>query len=464
LAASPVGPQMKLAFAFLLAFPCVSAHGGAALVARRRGKGTARTSRDANDQLAGASQGSTGHALATNDMQRWSAHEAVQAPEVSEEFGPFDPRGKAGRQKMLIILGVALVCMCAWAYASKYYLMHRSTEDKRTRTPKACSEDIYGFAVACMCYDLQKLAAGIGSSRLRISRVIASVLLVTCNLVLQAVVVAVVVMYVTPKWVWEIRGDYDKYEQQMYSETTLTVNGKHRGIPGHLQAENFATLDAHLKERVCSIPFSQPSFFLLLLFAWTLTCIAEMRQCTGLFETLIIVTPTIPSMATCIGPVSDEYETVVLGLTRGVKAYVFSMMIFPRVAITGLLLFLGSRFLAATCVFGDLLLNACALGFLLATKDLLYTAVVPDRNKREVENITLLPSTRREPASYWAFLGSFTWAFVAVAWTLCYVYAWQSVLPQYRWDVKPFCDPWLEQNWRRIDTTFRLPSGGRMRR
>merc|ERR1712232_1345200 len=103
----------------------------------------------------------------------------------------------------------------------------------------------------------------------------------------------------------------------------------------------------------------------------------------------------------------------------------------------GLLLWLGCRFLAATNDFGEMVLNAVALEFVLMIKDLLYCTIVPDRNKREVEKICIRPSQPVEWASYWTYLGTLSWLFY-------YVFLFQLVLPGYNWDVRLMCTPWLE--------------------
>merc|ERR1719189_739763 len=117
---------------------------------------------------------------------------------------------------------------------------------------------------------------------------------------IQVVLVVQIKMLVTPQAVSSIRDSYDQYEFIMYgsqeSHTTLTVNGKHRGKPGYFQPGLFDTLDDDLKQDVCNIPFSQRTFFMLVLFIWSLTCMGQIRQCLELAGTIIWVTPTFRSM------------------------------------------------------------------------------------------------------------------------------------------------------------------------
>merc|ERR1719284_459601 len=109
-------------------------------------------------------------------------------------------------------------------------------------------------------------------------------------------------------------------------------------------------------------------------------------------------------------------EKVVNGLTWAVKGTILVLVLLPRFVITCALLWLGCRWLAATNDFSDLVLNAVALEFLLMLKDLLYYVLVPDRNKRDLQHTEVMPVTKRQPASYWVFLGTFLWGLVAALW------------------------------------------------
>lgn len=133
---------------------------------------------------------------------------------------------------------------------------------------------------------------------------------------------------------------------------------------------------------------------------------ADLRRCGDLFVRLILATPTITSMRDAVVESDGECE-IIVGLTRPIKAMLMSTCILPRYVIDVYLLWLGCRWLAATPSFGDLLLNAVALEFILLLKDTLYAGVVPDRNKRATQNTLIQPWQKTEPANYRVFLSSF---------------------------------------------------------
>merc|ERR1719235_170054 len=127
---------------------------------------------------------------------------------------------------------------------------------------------------------------------------------------------------------------------------------------------------------------------MMVLFIWTLTCLAELKQCMGQFLSLVVMMPRLTSMKEALqdtGPSGQARdadgdgvaEKVVNGLTWAVKATILVLVLLPRFVITCALLWLGCRWLAATNDFSDLVLNAVALEFLLMLKELLYHTLVP---------------------------------------------------------------------------------------
>eukprot|EP00448_Togula_jolla_P009887 CAMPEP_0170602932 /NCGR_PEP_ID=MMETSP0224-20130122/18652_1 /TAXON_ID=285029 /ORGANISM="Togula jolla, Strain CCCM 725" /LENGTH=476 /DNA_ID=CAMNT_0010927799 /DNA_START=28 /DNA_END=1458 /DNA_ORIENTATION=- len=373
--------------------------------------------------------------------------------------GPFG--GETGRRVVLVVLAVALLMVVMLAlHARRAHGTRHDTwvdrVDHEDRSHKNLSDDIYGFAISSFVRDLHHIALGKGKVSLRISRLCLSVAILALNVGIQAFIISQVAKLAASKWVHNIRDDYDGYEVHMYGDApghlTMTVNGRHRGVVGFFNPANFETLDEDLKDRVCGIPFSQPAFFMTVLFIWTLTCIAEIRQCVMLFQSLVFTCPRIPSMASAFKSDIGEKEATpvemtIIGLTRNVKVGLTCFIIIPRFAITFVLMWLGSRFLAATNDFSELVLNAVALEFVLMLKDLLYVTIVPERNKRDTANTLMVPSMQQEPASYWAFLGSCSWALVAMVWVMIYIFQLQSVLPDYRWDVNELCTPWLHETY-----------------
>mmetsp|Transcript_72347 Transcript_72347/g.200665 ORF Transcript_72347/g.200665 Transcript_72347/m.200665 type:complete len:473 (-) Transcript_72347:92-1510(-) len=374
---------------------------------------------------------------------------------------PGTPQDPQFRTTVLVVLGILVVCLLATVFVS--YNSHFTKEPEEhneyveKRKNRNMDEDVYGMAIASLVRDNWMLSNKKGSFRLRSIRISLSLSLVAMSFVIQLYVMWEIKKFCSAKWVHDIREDYNEYELHMYGSeadhTWITANGKHRGFPRFFQPSNFLTLDSDLKERVCNIPFSQPSFFLAVLYIWTLTCVSEIRKCASLFISLVVKMATLPDMTSAMSEAKDdfpdrEHELVIDGLTRCIKAIITGCVLVPRLVITFTLLWLGSRFLAATNDFSELVLNAVALEFLLAIKDLLYMTVVPERNKRETASVEIHPSAKSEPATNWSYLGTFSWGFLSMVWVCYYMYLFQSVLPGYNWDVNTLCTPWLAERYK----------------
>eukprot|EP00930_Biecheleria_cincta_P063118 TRINITY_DN4861_c0_g1_i1.p1 TRINITY_DN4861_c0_g1~~TRINITY_DN4861_c0_g1_i1.p1 ORF type:complete len:420 (-),score=70.59 TRINITY_DN4861_c0_g1_i1:60-1319(-) len=315
------------------------------------------------------------------------------------------------------------------------------------REPENLDEDVYGAGITALVRDSYSLVAGKGDLMLRVSRLASSFLLMVFVVVLQIWVISQMQTLVCGRAVSEIRKIYGRYEFIMYgadiNHIYLTPNGFPRGLDKkYFDPANFDHLTSEEQDLACAIPFSQPKLLFPILFIWTLTIVADLRRCGDLFVRLILSTPTITSMQDAVEEGEGETQ-IIVGLTKAVKAALAALCIIPRWVIDVYLLWLGCRWLAATPSFSDLLLNSVALEFIVLLKDALYTGVVPDRNKRATQNTLVQPWQKTEPANYRVFLSSFLLLAVTCAWTLYYVYRFQAVLPDYKWDVAATCKEYV---------------------
>jgi hypothetical protein len=384
----------------------------------------------------------------------------VKAP----EYHLFDPRdaGRGKRNAMAVVAVILFAVFLMWykGETKNKEIAEGSSSprdkpvDAMQRTEKSVEEDTYGFALASLIRDTQQIAAGSTTFNLRATRIFFALGLLLFTTCLQMFIMYFVKNLVIAKWVTNIRDDYSRYQEHMYEDTFLNVNGKHRGVDGTFMPGNIDTLEEGLKGRVCNIAFSQSGFFGAVLLIWTLTVIAELRNIIALFRSLVVNTRNIKSMEDalldCDPDIDDDDPRngwIIDGLTISMKVAIMLLVIIPRLVLTIVLLWLGCRFLAATNDFGEMVLNAIALEFILMLKDLLYSTIVPDRNKREIEHINIRPSIAVDHASYWTYLGTFTWLIIAFAWIVFYVFHFQMVLPLYKWDVKGPCTAYIKERY-----------------
>merc|ERR1740130_2493514 len=322
-------------------------------------------------------------------------------------------------------------------------------EREFVRRPEGLDEDIYGMCICSVVRDSQRFAMKTELLGLRLGRMLMSLLVVAFTMTLQCCILWQLMTMVTSVSTKDARESYDKYEMWMYGNTTgsttITVNGFHRGVDGFFDLKRFETLGDDVKDGVCQLPISQPTFFICIMLTWTLVCVGELRHSLSLAYSLVIVTPTIASMADAVQetPEDGDEAVVVEGLTVMIKIILCIFVFIPRAIVSIVLLWLGSRWLTSTSGFSDVMQNAVTLEFVLLLKDLLYRVMAPGHNKIETRTTRIRPSCRTEKPSSWVFLGAFLWGLAAIVWVLLYMEYFQEVLPEYRWDINIACSDYL---------------------
>merc|ERR1719316_286364 len=102
---------------------------------------------------------------------------------------------------------------------------------------------------------------------------------------------------------------------------TQLDDGQVRGKEEFFDPKQFAGLTDDLKDAICQVPLSQPTFFIGILLVWTLVCFSELRHSFDLAGSLVWSTPTIPSMKESIEETekTGDEAVIVVGLTTVVK-------------------------------------------------------------------------------------------------------------------------------------------------
>jgi len=310
--------------------------------------------------------------------------------------------------------------------------------------PEPLTADLYGCSITSIIRDVRKVVLGEGRSGLRFAKVGITVGVLWLTIAMQIFLMVEFRRMVTKSSVHKIREMYSEYELWMYDRNTETTsNGFHRGIPGHFQIERFSDVPDNIdKEFICSIPFSQPYFFICILMVWTFTVVIDLREIFFYAELLLVRTDTVASVQEILEE-REDHIVVLRGLTFPFKVLLTLLIFLPRLAIDLILLWLGCRWLTSTASFGDVLLNAIALEFVLLLKDLIYNATVPKRNQWETSTM-LVPHKRKTKASWGSYLGSFAWLLVVCTWVILYILRFQQVLPDYRWDVHDACEDFID--------------------
>lgn len=141
-----------------------------------------------------------------------------------------------------------------------------------------------------------------------------------------------------------------------------------------------------------------------------------------------------------------ESERVIQELTLSTKLVIVIFLTLPRYLVALFMLWLGSRWLAATDSFAGLIWNVVALEFVFNIKVLIYDAMSPLRANLTVQHFKMMPVSSKVEDGWHQLYGAVVWSSCAVLWVFCYMHYFQRVLPDYRWDVHAVCTDWINQN------------------
>jgi hypothetical protein len=311
--------------------------------------------------------------------------------------------------------------------------------------------NIYGFAIGTMIQDAAYVEQNPSRSCYkRLLRIISGFALCWAMFALQSLLILETKRLVTPREVKNARAVYGQYEYTMYTDnqgmrhTFNTSNGFARGIKGNFNASNWARMSDKDKIKVCNLPLSQPIFCFSILFIWVLTVLMHMRVLFNTTTRILCALDTCASMKDALRKQS-ETEVIVVALPCWMKTTIVLGMQLPRVFMNSLLAWLGCRYLVATVEFGDLLLNAVALEFVLNLPILMYEAMVPHSSKLIVQQTCLPHIHHHEDETCVNMFGMFCCGLFAAIVVYVYMFHAQLVLPAYNWDVNRVCSPWLEK-------------------
>jgi len=329
--------------------------------------------------------------------------------------------------------------------------------------PQHPEEGIYGMAFASVILDTRKLVLPSSTSEQKVRhafRLILSILILFFTIGLQLWITLETKFIVTPDAVSDIREAYSEYENHMYSgHTELTVHGNHRGIVGFYNVSKFQELTNDEQGTICNFPLSEPKFLGAILLLWTLTCFRYLRKIASFTFRVIGIPCNISTMGdprvfeprasrqdasstteTPRGESHHETVHVLANITWQTKLLVLVFIQAPAFFMNSLLLWIGCRYLVATVGFGEILLNAIALEFVLFSHELLYAAIVPHSMKAALGRIVVKHPKQREAPNFGNMFGAFCMLVVAVVWTYLYVIKFQQVLPDYGWDISAACE------------------------
>lgn len=162
---------------------------------------------------------------------------------------------------------------------------------------------------------------------------------------------------------------------------------------------------------------------------------AQLRNTVELCESLLWFTPR-KSLDKCLYEQGDE--TTITGLTLTLKSLLTVFCLLPQAITVILVNWLGCRWLMATNKLDDFVLNALALEFVLVLPELLYKTMATKRSIH-ITKTTLVRARSLGEISMSGILGAMLWLLMSMIWVYAYIHYFQTVLPDYHWDVQKEC-------------------------
>jgi hypothetical protein len=339
------------------------------------------------------------------------------------------------------------------------------TSDHAHQNDGPLDQDTFGMAVVALVRDSYFLSRHISlGSCNRISRVATTLVVLFITMGFQIFLLQEIQRFVSAKAVHDIRNAYEKYEnatylcpehpENCYKTFTNHYRGRQESKPNAtVMFERLSGMSDEDQGNACRIPLSQPYFFWAVLSLWTTTVLREVRKIyTGTMRIMTLTTVDTMAHALRYGDGEDQdahtktHKVHVVGLTISMKLF-FMMIQVCRFGIAVYLLWIGCRWLLGTTEFGDLILNAVALEFVLNLKEMFYTAFMPERNKIDLEDTRVPPYPRTIQPTFQTFVQTGMYMALAFTWAAVYMRYLQQVLPNYNWDVHVPCIHYIQTRY-----------------
>jgi len=278
-------------------------------------------------------------------------------------------------------------------------------------------EDAYGAGITALIKDVHFLILENDKTCVRIFRLFFSVGVVVFVQALQVFLIYRMKQLVTGRAVYSAQKDYQEFKDTVY----------HDGEPDQ---EIFNAFSLEEKATLCSIPLTQPLFFGGILFVWSFSAMFHVRDCWHLSCVYLKNTPTVSSLENILELADDEGTLRLVGLTIPLKCTILALLI-SRFIVTVWLLILGTRWLNATFDWGELLLNAVALEFMLMLKDVVFHVTVSQRMKIDMQHLQtrMFPEDQVQVSAATSLRG-LVFFILSLGWVVGY-FNFQTVLPNF---------------------------------
>eukprot|EP00928_Gymnodinium_smaydae_P056732 TRINITY_DN40059_c0_g1_i1.p1 TRINITY_DN40059_c0_g1~~TRINITY_DN40059_c0_g1_i1.p1 ORF type:complete len:396 (-),score=25.61 TRINITY_DN40059_c0_g1_i1:202-1332(-) len=299
-------------------------------------------------------------------------------------------------------------------------------------------EDTWGVCILEIVTDFSELLSCnlSGAKFMRLSFIC---LAMAANLYLQLIILYNVDAFIVEQAVHDTQENYAQFHREIFSDDGSFLQDKWKAWKGPYM-------------ELCNLPVTNVAFSMAIIFLWTGTMLGEFRSVQRLFRDLQSINalpegmPASHMVETITNDETCEVEEIrVRYLTSTARFLVYTLIILPKLLIAAILLYIGCRWLVATESFSDLILNALALEFIIGIDEYMLMHFLPERERERLSTAKLLhlrhDTKHNEDAQIIsAYFRSYAFLFVAVFWSLYYLWYGQRVLPQFPHDLSGHCD------------------------
>ncbi|CAJ1360143.1 unnamed protein product [Effrenium voratum] len=299
--------------------------------------------------------------------------------------------------------------------------------------------DIYGVAIAVAVGDLPCILSCSQVTKVRLMRFIFGISTMAVNLWLQMLILWNVNQYIVQGAVHDAQTNYAQFHREIFDKD------------GTFQQDKWDAWNNGPYKELCNMAVSRSSFSAGIVFLWSARMLNEVKATLQLALDLCALSP-LPTgaqphqMMYEVKNESDETERFeIVAVNKLARLLLTTTVLLPKMVVAVCLTIIGCRWLAATQSFGDLILNALALEFVINIDELMYEAFTPLSLRQVIEmtKFAHVPQTNNmqklTDETTHELLRNMFYVLALVAWSFVYLNYAQQVLPNFPHDIHDHC-------------------------
>jgi len=246
-------------------------------------------------------------------------------------------------------------------------------------------ESVYGAAIFSICFDFFEILTGKDHDGLGISlncyRLFFTLVLLVANYAVQMLLLYWVYSFVAVPAVHGVQQVYASYHAECFDEH------------GTFSQDAWDSWGDENISELCMIAFSNPPFMFVVLALWWTVMLNEVRKTERDWRNFFAIKSTFKAEEMIV---KKDGENLIVCLTPRTKYTLYLFLLAPKMVIAVVLMVVGTVWLTATDSFGDLILNAVALEFIICVDEIIFQGLLPESIKKNVGLTKLFCQSRKK--------------------------------------------------------------------